>query len=393
MAPVGLWERDAEMTAMNTPASGFCSEKGGIWPVVQALLTFLTTNIFAHAATLYLPPGADLSLTVFSVFQAILLPVSAGDYALHVLGRYGRRVWKSQIPISDIFGGFKFEDAATAGAIAISVPLKFVPLLQGRWDSIIHSRQHLVMLDNEDFWHREVWTVEAHQNKLPFTVNGKFYRYVPFLLPPTTKFDGYKNYKISPQSNWLPGIIAVTQLILSGRSLYLTYRGSIQTFGLSSPYLVVVPYLLMTFINLLANVLVGSYAQIVVLPMKAARVPQPNQVLIASRRGEKASRIISLIPKQSSTSFSGPSKDPEKLHPEVHVATKGCSSGCLPAHAVGISVRDVSASTSKRSSEEIEAVPPVPETQTSRATRGNRNGKTTTSRRAIRRFVLIPSSS
>jgi len=365
MAPTILWEADGIINTTNTTATGFCSTKDGLWPAVQALIAFLTTNIFAHAATLYLAPGADLSLIVFSAFQAILLPVSAGDYATHVLGRYCRRLRKWQIPFSNIFGGFKFEDAATAGAIAISVPLKFVPLLQGRWDSIVHNRQHLVMLDNEDFWHREVWAVEAPQNKLPFTVNGKFYRYVPFLLPPTTKFTGYKEYKISPQSNWLPGIIAVIQLFLSGRSLYNKHRTSLQTFGLSSPYLVVVPYLLMTCINLLANILVGSYAQIVVLPMKAARIPQPNQVLIASREGETGSRVISLIPKQSSAtagSLSRPSNKNEKENSKVHVGPEGSSSGCHPVPTSPGVVTEIGP-LATRSSAEIDAILPAAQTR------------------------------
>jgi hypothetical protein len=87
-----------------------------------------------------------------------------------------------------------------------------------------------------------------------------------------------------------------------------------------------VPYLLMTCINLLANILVGSYAQIVVLPMKAARIPQPNQVLIASREGEIGSRVISLIPKQSSAtagSLSRPSNKNEKENSKVHVGYEG----------------------------------------------------------------------
>ena len=86
MAPTILWEADGIINATNVTTTGFCSTKGGLWPAVQALIAFLTTNIFAHAATLYLAPGADLSLIVFSAFQAILLPVSAGDYAIHVLG-------------------------------------------------------------------------------------------------------------------------------------------------------------------------------------------------------------------------------------------------------------------------------------------------------------------
>lgn len=275
--------------------NSFCYAGGGTWPTVQALITFLTTNIFAHAATIYLVPGSDASLTVVTVFQALLLPVNAGDFAIHAISRYVRRLRKRQIGVMNAIGGFTFEDAATAGAIAISVPLRFAPLLQGRWDSVT-DQQRLVMLDNEEFWHGEDWGPRGNPGGLPFDVSAKEFRYIPYILPPTTKFPGYANYKISPQSSALPKVIAIIQLVLSVRSIYLKYDSSIVAFGLSSPFLVVVPYLLMTLVNLLANTLVGSYTQVVVLPMEEDNFPKPNQVYIGGWLNEEAGRIVALLP-------------------------------------------------------------------------------------------------
>lgn len=308
MSPNVFLEESNNNTALNNTVHGFCSGGGGIWPAVQALIAFLTTNIIAHAATIYLPPGSDTSLSVFTVFQALLLPVNAGDYAFHAIGRWIRRFKKGQIKgLSSAFGGFKFEDAATAGAIAISVPLKFVPLLHGRWDAI-SSQQKLVMLDNEKFSHHENWGFRGSPGGLPFKISDKFFRYVPYILPSTTEFlpptaevAGYSNYRISPQSNMLPKIIAIIQLVLSGRSLYLKYHTSILTIGLSSPFLVVVPYLLMTLVNLLANTLVGSYTQIIVLPMAEDQLPKPNQVYIGCWPNEDSERVIALVPKEISS--------------------------------------------------------------------------------------------
>jgi hypothetical protein len=57
----------------------FCPAPGGTWQAVQNLIAFLVANIFAHAATIYLTNGAQLMLSVFEVFTALLLPVNAGN--------------------------------------------------------------------------------------------------------------------------------------------------------------------------------------------------------------------------------------------------------------------------------------------------------------------------
>jgi hypothetical protein len=350
MPPNILWERSVNVTSSST-ADGFCSQGDGLWRAVQALITFLTTNIIAHAATLYLQPGADTSLTIFSVFQALLLPVNAGDFAFHVIGRYIRRARKGQIKGS-YFGGFKFEDAATSGAIAISIPLKFVPLVHGRWDSV-SSQQKLVMLDNEKFSHAEKWD-EKLPGQLPFTICDNYFRYVPYILPSTTKFPepteevpGYYNHRISPQSSMLQKAVALIQLFLSARSIYNARHAFLQTDGLSSPFLVVVPYLLMTTINLVANMLVGSYTQIVVLPMKQDKLPKPNQVYIGHWEGEECERVITLAPRGASSTSSSMELEKQASVPEVN--ERGSSTALPPSPTKRtISVNEISAPESPR---------------------------------------------
>lgn len=278
---------------MNGTTNSFCAAGGGVWSATQALIVFLVTNIIAHAATIYLANGSDAWLAVKSVFQALLLPVNAGDQALNAVSRWGRRLITGHLGIKSALGGFTFEDAATAGAIAISVPLEFVPILHGRWDAV-NEHQRIVMLDNKEFWNDEDWSYRASPGGLPFRISDKYPRYVPYILPPTTRFPGYKKYKIAPQSSILPQIIAVIQVILSSRQLYLKYYTSIRMNGLSSPFVVVIPYLFMSLVNLIANTLVGSYAQITMLPMAQERIPEKNEVYIGNWQGDDVVRIIAI---------------------------------------------------------------------------------------------------
>lgn len=86
-----------------------------------------------------------------------------------------------------------------------------------------------------------------------------------FALPATTGFKSKKHFWVSSSSHFLPQIIAIIQFVLSSRQLYLNYNTSIKVKGLASPYLAVILYLVMTLVNFVANALVGSYGQVIVL--------------------------------------------------------------------------------------------------------------------------------
>ena len=245
--------------------SNFCA--GGLWPAVQSFLTFLITNIFAHAASIHLPSGTDRKGTVLAIFTAVLTPVFLGDHAFHTIGRWGRRMrsrvkrekrsWpKIVCVIKTIFPGDTIEDAAMAGAIAIRIPDRLTDVVKDSWERV-GSSQELVAFDRIAYKKPHVVADGLFSPQLSETNL--------FLLPPTARFKENSRYSIPASSSILTQLIAIVQLFLSSRQLYINFSGSITSGGLASPYLVVIPYLLMTLVNFVANSLVGSYPQILVL--------------------------------------------------------------------------------------------------------------------------------
>jgi hypothetical protein len=233
--------------------SDFCA--GGLGPAIQSFVVFLITNIFAHAASIRLPSGTDTKGAVLKTFSAVFIPVYLGDHAFHIFGRWGRRMqsrvkrknglWsKIACVVKTIFPDDTIEDAAMAGAIAIRIPDRFTDVVKDSWERVNDS-QKVVNFD------RSAYSM-APEGSL-------------FLLPPTIEFKENSRYSIPASSSIPTQLIAIAQLFLSSRQLYINFSGSIASRGLASPYLVVIPYLLMTFVNFVANFLVGSYSQILVL--------------------------------------------------------------------------------------------------------------------------------
>lgn len=281
-----------------------CADGGGLWSAFQAFVSFLVTNIFAHAATIHLPSGLSSTSTILAIINSIFLPVFAGDRAFHSINRWGARLFTGKMAIGDAFGGATLEDGATSGVIVICVPLRFAPILCGRWSRVTMD-QNTTTLDNAVFWQPD------SNPKLPFKVDGRFPKYVPFVLPPTTRFPGYRNYRISPSSAGLGQIVGVVQIVLSGRQLYLNYSTSLLSDGVSSPYVSVIPYILMSVVNLITNTLVGSYTQVTVLPMAHDTLPKDNDVFIAGSKSDNYSLRAFALPENL------PQSSAAKLQPAV----------------------------------------------------------------------------
>jgi hypothetical protein len=273
--------RSTNTTAGN--ATTFCSAGGGTWPAVQALVTFLVTNIIGHAATIRIPPGTGTAKSARRMIAAVFNPVFAGSFAFRSLGRWLQR-FRFERKSTMTLKNDKLEHAVTAGAVAICIPLKFAPLLVGKWELADNQRQ-IVM------WGHQTWcSTRDHperpkegQPKLPFRPSATFPRYLPFILPPDVQFSSkYRKSRISPSSNVLSSVIAIVQVGLSIRQLVLNYGPSIVNNGLSSPYLIVIPYILMSLVNLIVNFMVGSYRRITMMPMKDAKLPKYNEVYIVN---------------------------------------------------------------------------------------------------------------
>lgn len=249
-----------------------CAAAGGTKLAILQLASFFATNILAHAATIYLLPGSNITATFFAVQAALIHPVSAGDRAFQaLLGWAYRNMWCSCAPIS--IGGNSFEDAVNAGAIAIFVPRCFAPLVSGRWQ-IVHDYQHTLFLNHARYSYPRPGRKFGYtfRRMEPTAVRD----YYSFVLPPNCDFPGYHGHKIYPASSVLRQIIAIGQIVYASYELYVKKSGSLSESGLASPFLIVIPYILMSFINLICNLFVNTYTHVTVLPMAKDLLPQPN---------------------------------------------------------------------------------------------------------------------
>ena len=166
----------------STRTMEFCT--GGLWPAIQSLVVFLTTNIFAHAATFYLPPGTPALRTAFLIISAIVSPVLLGDHAFRAIRRRRSRSWSQikggrKMRPTSLLGSDTFEDAVVSGALAICVPLEFAPVVRGCWGLAMPNELKMVLLD-----HTEVRN--GPEQKLlggpTFYENRPIPPYIPFIL-------------------------------------------------------------------------------------------------------------------------------------------------------------------------------------------------------------------
>jgi hypothetical protein len=250
----------------------------GTAKAVESFSVFLLTNVLAHAATVSLPAGANARRTAWVIFGAIAWPVIAGNIAIMRLTRWfkgssSRQTWTGKRHDT-------MEDASVAGAVAIFIPRCLAPLLVDKWD-VVGWTQHCLLLD--------------HQRYPPYNPHGPtrsqwplVCQYYQFILPPNTKFPGYSNHKFYPASSVLRQAIAVFQIVFSSVNLYTTYWQRVRQGGLSSAFLIAIPYILMSLVNLVTSLLISVYSHVIVLPMAEDVLPGINQERIPEYRNRRS---------------------------------------------------------------------------------------------------------
>ena len=74
--------------------------------------------------------------------------------------------------------------------------------------------------------------------------------------------------EVAPQSSFSKNCVAVFQLGYSAFQVFCSDWSTIRRDGLSSPYVAVIPYVLMSVVNLTVNTLVPTYAHVTILRYK-----------------------------------------------------------------------------------------------------------------------------
>jgi hypothetical protein len=310
----------------------FCPS--GLWPAIQGLVAFLVSNIFTHAASIHLVPGSDARTSLIAILSAIVTPFAMGSNALGFGDRARRRFsyrlrkasgWKGKLKVilTPLFSGDALDNAVVAGALAIRIPREYKGLTKS-WTRV-QSGQRLISPAPWGYTDTRVQLIQDHLRP-----SGYFVPWLQFdetcddlfvVLPPDTTFsnaDGIK-YVVIPNSTLLSQILAVIQLVLGSRQIYLNYDNSVATDGLSSPYLCVIPYLLMTLVNFVANAFVGSYPQVIVLPKvtktsQMADKVQESEAEIRSPDGEPQDREWSFSSRPNHRIFSFYAQLEEQAH-------------------------------------------------------------------------------
>ena len=196
----------------------------------------------------------------------LVAPITAGTVATHaiitfVLGiKYGGLKWARFLSAKE-----GLEEAIPAGAVGIKIPRDLAPVLAGRW-KLVGDERYSLMLDHER-------SHPKHASREPHIPASDVA--LEFILPPQSKLPGYKEYKFYPTSSFANELIAVVQLIYGVYQLVTQYGPEISVMGLSSPFVWACPYLFMSLVNLLANLLMEGYSHVVILPPQN---PEPKEV-------------------------------------------------------------------------------------------------------------------
>lgn len=154
------------------------------------------------------------------------------------------------------------------------VPALFAPtLLANGFRQIIHNTQHSLFIDHQSARYSHQFGSNEGKTKIP--------QYLQFILPAMTKVVFAKDLKFYPNSNTSTAILTMVQFIYGIIQLSSDGSSSFKHTGLSSPYIVILPYLLMSF-NLVANILNGSYPYVLVLRPLHTEEPVPEDTSVST---------------------------------------------------------------------------------------------------------------
>jgi hypothetical protein len=246
------------ITPLHEPNFSITSQEYG--PLLS-IIAFIIGILFIHITTAHAHITVPLRESLGHTIAMILSPITSGIASGHVTALFARRgVFCRRLPC--------FQYSISAGAIGIWIPHEFVHNL---------STSHLG-------WRRvEYGTLVSMRGIIGRlqTKDTSHGRPVLFVIPRTSHVvDNRYNY-LSPcsTSNKVAISLALIQLIWSTYTAYSQYAPLIRDRGLSSPFLIAIPFLYMNFLNLIANLVEGSYPYVTVLPPSNRHLPTPSRTI------------------------------------------------------------------------------------------------------------------
>ena len=260
------------------------------------LCIFFGTNVFAHAATIHPRTGATKLNSVKRMGYMLVAPITAGTVATHAIITFILGVKKGGLKWTHFLSAKEgLQEAIPVGGVGIQIPRDLAPVVAGRW-KLVGDERHSLML--------------SHERSHPYRTSRE--PHIPtsdalleFILPPQSRLPAYKDHKFYPSSSFASELIAVVQLGYGVYQLVVQYGSEITVMGLSSPYCCAIPYLFMSLINLIANILMPSYSHVVIIPPKEASLTRTSSLThLPSYRAFHSEHKVSLPPTNPSVSRS-----------------------------------------------------------------------------------------
>jgi len=212
---------------------------------VRLALAFVGVCI-VHTMTAHTPIPPEHRIE--HLVSMVLGPVGEGVQSFNSIVLFAVKIGRGDWPT--IRRPTSPHDVISAGAMAIRVPTRFTELLDyGPYG-----------------WKRVTQDTPICEFGAD-AVNDLLVDAVICRLPPLSRITpGTAMPPLFPASNKLNTAFAILQLVYSAAQAYMQYEILIFAQGLSSPYLIAIPYLYMSFLNMIANLVQGSYTHVTIIP-------------------------------------------------------------------------------------------------------------------------------
>ena len=191
------------------------------------------------------------------IVAMILGPVSSSTGSFNSIVIYavkigrGNRCWRPRR------NHVLYHDAISAGALAIRIPKRFKKAIEESPFEWRRLNGNIPIVDD-----RSVTGGVSHSDDDT----------ILYSLPPTSRITT-GSFKLFPSSNKLKSAFAILQLVYSAVQAYMQYEQMIHSQGLSSPFIIAIAYLYMSFINLIANLVQGSYTHVTIISSMPTTIP------------------------------------------------------------------------------------------------------------------------
>lgn len=247
------------------------------WPSILTVFTFFATNFLAHAATVKSSPGDNRRVKACNAFLALLFPMSGLLRALNAILGYSR-------------GATELEKARNAGALCMVVrdrhwrPKDLADLHVGVVRRLPDGEEDIANPTDAELitylpadarekssgWvHFDSVWAQSYVDLRSKQIHGTKELppgYTFAIVPRDTIFDHagvsdreISDSHISASKDALKTAASVVQVVSAGIALISHRPDLLSRWGYASYHLTVIPYLIMTLVNLFSNLLVADY--------------------------------------------------------------------------------------------------------------------------------------